>query len=80
MPHLLFRRYHRLLLLLALLIAGLIIGLGDQPIRAYSLQDSQQVAETVMSYGHSLAALVGLVPDGILVPGSAQAPSAADSE
>lgn len=80
MPHLKFRRHYRLLFLLALLVGGLIIGLGDQPIRAYSLEESQQVAETVTAHGDGLAALVGAVPDGILIPGSAEAPSAIDSE
>jgi hypothetical protein len=75
MTRLKFKRHYKLLLLLALVIAGLIVGMGDQPIVAYSVQDTGQVAETVITYGHFLAA-----PDSIWIPETAQGSSAANSQ
>ena len=69
-----------MLLLLALVVAGLIVGLGDQPIVAYSLQDTKQVAETSLGYGHFPVMLVDGVPDSIRIPGTAQTAGATGSE
>jgi hypothetical protein len=80
MTHLKLKRHYKLLLLLALVAAVLIAGAGDQRIVAYSLQGTEQVTEAVITYGHSLAALVEAVPDSIRIPGTAQASSPADSE
>jgi hypothetical protein len=54
--------------------------MGDQPIVAYSVQDTGQVAETVITYGHFLAALIDAVPDSIQIPGAVQAAGTAGSE
>jgi hypothetical protein len=80
MTRLKFKRHYKLLLLLALVVAGLVVGMGDQPIVAYSVQDTGQVADTVITYGHFLAALFDSVPDSIRLPGTAQAAGAAGSE
>jgi hypothetical protein len=80
MTHLKFKRHYKLLLLLALVAAVLIVGFGDQPIVAYSLQGTEQVTGAVITYGHSLATLVGAVPDSSQIPGTVQASSLAGSE
>jgi hypothetical protein len=80
MTRLKFKRHYKLLLLLALVVAGLIVGMGDQPIVAYSVQDAGQVAEAVMNHGHFLAALIDGVPDSIGFPGAVQAAGVAGSE
>ena len=80
MTRLKFKRHYKLLLLLALVAAVLILGAGDQRIVAYSLQDTGQVTDAVISYGHSLAALVEALPGSIHIPGAAQTPDPAGSE
>jgi hypothetical protein len=70
-----FKRHYKLLLLLALVVVGLIVGMGDQPIVAYSVQDTVQVAETVITYDQTTAAA-----DSIWLPETAQGSSAADSQ
>ena len=80
MTRLRFKRHYKLLLLLALVVAGLIVGMGDQPIVAYSLQDAGQVTETILSYGHLPAALVDGMSESIRLPGAAQAEGATGSE
>jgi hypothetical protein len=80
MTHLRFKRHYKLLLLLALVAVMLGAGAGDQRIVAYNLQSTEQLTEAVITYGHSLAALVESVPDSIHLPGTAQTSSPAGSE
>ena len=80
MTRLKFKRHYKLLLLLASVVAGLIVGMGDQSIVAYSVQDTEQVAGIVLPYGQVLAALIDALPDSIGIPGAVQAAGAAGSE
>jgi conjugal transfer/entry exclusion protein len=80
MTRLRLKRHYKLLLLLALVFVGLVVGMGDQPIVAYSVQDTAQVAETVITHGQVLAAPLDAVPDSIQVPGAVQPAGAAGSE
>ena len=80
MAHLRFKRHYKLLLLLVLLSAVLIVGAGDQRIVAYSAQDIGQVAGPVITYGHTLAALVDAAAESIGIPGAVQAAGAPSSQ
>jgi hypothetical protein len=80
MRHLRLQRHYKLLLLLALVVALLIVGAGDQRIVAYSLQDTEKSTPAVINYGHTPAALVEAVPESIQIPGSVQAASPTGSE
>ena len=80
MTHLRFKRHYKLLVLLTLLAAVLVVGAGDQRIVAYSAQDVEQVAGPVITYGHTLAALVEAAAESIGIPGAIQASGAANSQ
>lgn len=80
MTHLRFKRHYKLLVLLVLLVAVLIVGAGDQPIVAYSVQGTEQVAGPIISYGHTLAALVEAAADSIWIPGAVQSSGTASSQ
>jgi hypothetical protein len=80
MTHLRFKRYYKLVLLLAVVVAVLIVGAGDQRIVAYSVQDIEQVTGPVITYGHTLATLVDAAAESIGVPGAVQAAGAASSQ
>ena len=73
MTHLKFKRHYKLLLLLALVAVVLAVGAGDQRIVAYSAQDIDKVAGPVITYGHTLAALVDAAAESIGIPGVVQA-------
>lgn len=78
--HLRFKRHYKLLLLLALLLAVLIVGAGDQRIVAYSLRGTEQPTQAVSNYDHTPAALVEAAPESIQIPGAVQTSSPAGSE
>jgi hypothetical protein len=80
MARLKLRRHYKLLLLLALVAVLLGAGFGDQPIVAYSLQGTQQVAGQIMIYGHALAGFMDAATDSIRIPEAVQGSSAADSQ
>jgi hypothetical protein len=80
MRHLRFKRNYKLLLLLALVVAVLIVGAGDQHIVAFSLKDTEQLTGAVIDYGYTPAALVEAVPDSIQIPGAVQTASQTGSE
>lgn len=80
MTHLKFKRHYKLLLLLALVAAVLIVGFGDRPIVAYSLQGAEQVTQATITYGHPLATFIEAVPDSSRIPGSVQVLDPAGSE
>lgn len=80
MTRLKFKRHYKLLVLLALVVAVLIAGAGDQRIVAYSLQGTEQVTEAVITYGYTLAALVDAAAESIGIPGAVQASGAANSQ
>jgi len=80
MAHLRFKRHYKLLVLLALVAAVLVVGAGDQRIVAYNAQNIEQVAGPVITYGHTLAALVDAAAESIGISGAVQAAGAAGSE
>jgi len=75
-----FRRHYKLVLLLALLVVGLVVGAGDQQIVAYSAQDIEQVAGPLTIYGHTLASLAQAAAESIGIPGAVRASSPAGSQ
>jgi hypothetical protein len=80
MTRLKFKRHYKLLLLLALLVAGLVVGMGDQPIVAYSVRATEQAEGPITTYSHTLATPVAATADSIWLPETAQGSSAADSQ
>lgn len=80
MTHLKFKRHYRLPLLLILVAAVLIVGPGDQRIIAYSVQDIEQVAGPVLTYGHRMEALFGSAAESIWVTGTVRAAGEAGSQ
>jgi hypothetical protein len=80
MTHLRFRRHYKLLVLLALVVAVLIAGAGDQRIIAYTVQGNEQVAGPIITHVQKVTALVHAAADSIWNPGTAQDSSAASSQ
>ena len=80
MTHLRFKRHYKLLVLLALLVAVVIVGAGDQRIVAYSAQNIEQVADPVASYGITLAAFIDAMAESIGIPGAVQDAGVANSQ
>jgi hypothetical protein len=74
-----FKRHYKLLVLLTLVVAVLIIGAGDQPIVAYSVQGTQAVAAPTITDSQPLAELANAA-DSLWIPGAVQDASAADSQ
>lgn len=72
MTRLKFKRHYKLLVLLTVVAALLIAGMGDQPLMSYSVQDTQPVAGLAAGYSHTLVALVDAAAGGIRVPGTIQ--------
>jgi len=66
-----FKRYYKLLVLLALVSAVLILGMGDQRIVAYTVQGSEQVVEQSASTANNLALFDGTVTQSIQIPAKA---------
>jgi hypothetical protein len=63
-----------------LVAAVLIVGAGDQRIVAYSVQDIEQVADTVITCSHEMEALFGSAAESIWVPRTVQAAGEAGSQ
>jgi hypothetical protein len=80
MTRLKFKRHYKLLLLLALVIAGLIIGMGDQPIVAYNVRATGQAEGPITTYSHTLATPVAATADSIWLLETAQGSSTANSQ
>ena len=80
MTRLKLKRHYKLLLLLALVIAGLIVGMGDQPLVAYSVRATRQVEGPITTYSHELSAPVAGAADSILIPETARDSSADNSQ
>ena len=80
MTHLRLKRHYKILLLLALVAAVLVAGAGDQRIVAYSVQDTEQVAEPIITYVQTLAARVHAAADSIRLLGTAQGSSSVNSQ
>jgi hypothetical protein len=80
MTRLKFRRHYKLLVLLALVVAVLVAGAGDQRIIAYSVQGTEQVAGPMITYVQAVAAHVHAAADSIWNSGTVQDSSAANSQ
>lgn len=62
-----FKRHYKLLVLLALLACGLILGLGDQRIVAYTVPGSEPLLTVVAHSNDPLVPLDAAVDSGIQV-------------
>jgi len=72
MTRLKLKRHYKLLVLLTLVAALLIAGMGDQRLMSYSVQDTQPMGGLAAGYSHALAALVDAAAGGIHIPGTVQ--------
>jgi len=66
-----FKRYYKLLVLLALVSAVLILGMGDQSIIAYSVQDNEQLVEQGIGHSNDVALFDDVVVDSRQITGTA---------
>jgi hypothetical protein len=80
MTHLRLKRHYKLLLLLILVMVGLPVAAGDQPIVAYSLQDIQHSSDATITSQLHPATPVEPVPGGIWAPETSQASSQAGAQ
>ncbi|MBM3133690.1 MAG: hypothetical protein FJZ89_00025 [Chloroflexi bacterium] len=55
-----FQRHYKLLVILALVVAVLVVGLGDQRIVAYTLQGNDYSSDVTLLYGKVVHTIQGL--------------------
>lgn len=80
MPHLKFKRHYKLIVLLAVLLAVLVVGAGNQPIVAYSVDGLAHVAGQVTGPATASAMPIDAATATLQISGSIWSSSAVSSQ